>query len=126
MVIDNPEVEESLFPHAGEIMQDPSLCLSVYAHGRMNSWVYYRPTRIDQNTIVMRDLDCGMVRTPVWWTPEYWQERLKDGIWRHVGNWEFVRADDPAADSIAWCHRDPNSAGREMYRLQQELERYLN
>lgn len=90
----------------------PSKAMSMYGM----HWHY--PVAIELGDIVMRDSDCGLAK-PTWTiTPEEWERRASVyGLWRKVGFWSFAEADDPAADAIAFCERNPHSAGRELYRL---------
>jgi hypothetical protein len=82
-------------------------------------WHY--PVEIAMGDIVMRDSDCGLAK-PTWTiTTEEWERRVRlYGLWKKVGMWSFVPADDPAAAAIALCERDPHVAGRELHRLRME------
>lgn len=85
------------------------------------SWVH--PTAIEYGMIVVKDSDCD--RHTWRWTPDEWALHVADGgLWRQVGRWDFAPADDPAADDIAWCHRCPEAAGRELYRLRKFEARF--
>lgn len=79
-------------------------------------WHY--PVGIEFGDIIMRDSDCGEAK-PTWKiTVDEWRRRVDEyGLWKRVGMWDFARADDEAADAIAYCHRSPESAGRELHRL---------
>lgn len=85
-------------------------------------WEY--PVEIKDNRIIMRDSDCGLSKPTIPITYERWKKRYDTyGLWRSVGLWDFTKADDPAADCIRWCHSNPNSAGRELYRLRKILKK---
>uniref|UniRef100_A0A6H1Z8L8 Uncharacterized protein n=1 Tax=viral metagenome TaxID=1070528 RepID=A0A6H1Z8L8_9ZZZZ len=46
------------------------------------------------------------------------KEHIKQhGVYRQVGIYQFVRADDPAASCIQYAHQYPEAAGRELYDL---------
>jgi len=79
------------------------------------------PIAIDGDSIVLRDGDCGLARPTVTITVDEWRDLVQRGLYRRVGFWDFAPADDPAADEIAFCHRHPQSAGRELHRLRQRL-----
>ena len=84
-------------------------------------WAY--PDRIELGDVVMRDADCGLAKPTFVWTLAEWSENvLRHGLWRKVGMWDFVRADDEAAEAIAFCHRSPGAAGRELHRLRNEAK----
>jgi len=85
------------------------------------SWDY--PVGIELGNIVLRDSDCGLVK-PTWEiTTDEWRERVEHyGLYKKVGFWSFVPADDPAASTIAFCERHPHSAGRELYKLRMEAK----
>ncbi len=86
-------------------------------------WAY--PDHIELGNIVMRDSDCGLAKpTFVWTTDEWADNRRKHKLWRKVGMWDFVLADDLAASAIAYCHRSPDSAGRELHRLREAADGY--
>lgn len=79
-------------------------------------WAY--PDRIELGDIIMRDSDCGLAKPTFTWTAAQWSEnRKRHGLWRRVGMWDFVAADDPAASDIRFCHQSPDAAGRELHRL---------
>jgi hypothetical protein len=84
--------------------------------------LWYRPIRIEHDEIVMLWGDCGNPNRPEdlsRWTPEQWRECVTEegaGLYRRVGMWDFVPANDPAADLIADAHRYPESVARELYR----------
>lgn len=68
--------------------------------------------------VVVRDSDCEPRRSEETWTREKWDEAVeKGGLWRSVGMWSFAPWDDPAAGAVAFAHRNPDSAGREIHRL---------
>ena len=84
-------------------------------------WAY--PDSIELGNIVMRDSDCGLAKPTFIWTTDQWEENQKQcGLWRKVGMWSFVRAEDPAADEIALCHCSPEWAGQELARLRARVE----
>jgi hypothetical protein len=73
---------------------------------------------------VIRDGDCGEVRPTRTIPRAEFDQRVRDyGLWRKVGLWDFTRADDPAANVIAYCHRSPQSAGHMLWRYQERLRR---
>jgi len=88
-------------------------------HSSDMGWHY--PDSIRLGNIVMRDSDCGSVR-PTWEiTTDEWSERVeKYGLWKMVGIWEFVPADDPAADCVRSAFANPAGAGADVYRLRKE------
>jgi hypothetical protein len=87
---------------------------------RDNNWQY--PVEITPEGVVMRQSDCGTVRPTVVITIECWRERIKlYGLYKKVGMWSFVKADDPAAGDIAFCERSPHSGGRRIHRLEAEV-----
>jgi len=91
----------------------------------LDPWTWRYPVGIEHGNILMRDSDCGLAKPVMTWTTDQWRERVSpegDGLYRKVGMWDFVPADDPAVDCIRWCHSAPESAGRELYRLRQEIE----
>lgn len=94
--------------------------------GTFNSWLFAYPVGIELGDIIMRDSDCGLAKEPMIWTPAEWSERVGiidgSGLYRQVGFWDFVPANEPAADCIRYCHSAPSSAGRELYRLRREVE----
>lgn len=79
---------------------------------------YWHPLSIQDGNIVLRDSDLGQRTRTI--TTDEWAELAEHGVWQLVGIWDFVRADDPAAGAIAYCHRNPNAAGRELYQHRQE------
>lgn len=80
------------------------------------SWGY--PVEIKVGNIIMRDSDSGAVR-PTWEiTTACWAENeAKFGLWKKIGLWLFIPADDPAANDIRFAELNPTAAGREIYRL---------
>lgn len=88
----------------------------------MSTWgmTWHYPVAIELGDVVMRYSDCGLAKPTLKITIAEWTERVTTyGLWRLVGGWSFVRADDPAARCIKHCHHSPDSAGRELYRLRQ-------
>ena len=87
--------------------------------GKETRWVYRYPVSIDGEIVVMRDSDCGLAKPSMRWTLDEWRTHVKDGggLLRQVWFWDFAPAEDPAADAIEFCHRSPESAGRELFRL---------
>lgn len=89
----------------------------------MHGMHWHYPVAIELGDVVMRDSDCGLAR-PTWKiTIDEWRERVERyGLWKSVGLWEFVPAEDPTASCIAYCHRNPNAAGMELYWLRKRIE----
>ena len=88
-------------------------------------WQY--PDKIEDDKIIMRDSDCGSVKPVIPIDFEEWDRRIKEfGLWKKVGLWSFVEADNPAAECIKFCHKDPESAGRELYRIRKLLSELRN
>jgi hypothetical protein len=81
-------------------------------------WI--QPVQIVDGNIEMRNSAGGL---DTWFiTPEEWAERVAQyGLWKMVGMWSFVPADDPAAAEIAFAHRCPDAAGQQLYRLKQRI-----
>ena len=99
----------------------PAKAMSVYGM----HWHY--PVGIELGNIVMRDSDCGLAK-PTWAiTTDEWSKRVDSyGLWRKIGLWKFVLADDPAASDIEFCHQNPHGAGRELFRLKQRVDEARN
>ena len=80
----------------------------------------------DRKLITMIDADCGTVDRSWDITYEQWTEGFNTyGLWKKVGMWEFVKADDPAASNIRYCNHNPEGAGRHLYNCEiriKELE----
>lgn len=79
------------------------------------------PVGIEWGMIMLMRSDCGREAFAI--TPEEWARRAEGGLWRMVGGWSFVLASDPAADDIAFAHRSPSAAGRQLARLRAENAR---
>ena len=77
-----------------------------------------------ENEVVIRDGDCGEVRSTRTILREEFDRRVRDyGLWRKVGMWDFVPAEDPAANKVAFCHRSPQTAGHMLHRYSERLRR---
>ncbi len=88
----------------------------------LNSMHYRYPVDIERGNIIMRDSDCGLAKPTMEWTTDRWSEEVAAwGLCKMVGMWDFVPADDPAADIISLAHRNPTWAGQEIYRLRQQV-----
>ena len=84
---------------------------------------WHQPLAINLGMIQMCKSDCGTAWDSWEITVEEWVERVREcGLWRNVGMWNFVPADDPAASTMRQAHRSPGWAGREVYRLRIEVE----
>jgi hypothetical protein len=91
--------------------------------GGLSFW-YPDKEQPDPDAVVIRDGDCGEVRPTRTIPRAEFDQRVRDyGLWRKVGLWDFTRADDPAANVIAYCHRSPQSAGHMLWRYQERLRR---
>lgn len=100
----------------------------LYVCGRyrtpLGGFSFEYPVAIELGNIVLRDGDCGLAKEPRIITTEEWERLVSGGgLWRKVGLWDFVPADDDAADDIAWCHSSPESAGRALHRLRSAASR---
>lgn len=84
-----------------------------------------RPVRVEDDKIIMEDGDCGGCK-PTWSiTFEEWERCVEQyGLWKSAGIWSFIPFDDPAANAIRLCERDPHSAGRRLYELEEIVKRY--
>lgn len=92
--------------------------------GGMSWWYPDKEQPDPENTVVIRDGDCGEVRPTRAISREEFDRRVRDyGLWRSVGLWSFTRADDPAANLIRSCERNPHGAGHRIYRLEERLRR---
>jgi hypothetical protein len=92
---------------------------------------YRRPRAVrPDGSVVIRDSDCEPAQTERIWSRTEWDAAVAaGGLWRRVGIWDFVLADDPAADEIAFCYRSREAAGRKLLALSQRvaaLERVLD
>jgi hypothetical protein len=77
-----------------------------------------------EREVVIRDGDCGEVRPTSTISREEFDQRVRDyGLWRSVGLWSFVPADDLAVSAIRYTNAYPDSAGRELHRLRERLRR---
>lgn len=97
------------------------LCIAGRYRTHMGGPSYEYPVDIRLGNIVLRDADCGLVKPVRVITTDEWA-RLTPPLWRQVGFWDFAPADDPAISEIAFCHHNPESAGRELYRLRKMLQ----
>jgi hypothetical protein len=92
--------------------------------GGMSFWFVDTEQPDPENTVVIRDGDCGEVRRPHTIPRAEFDDRVKRfGLWKQTGLWDFARADDPAVPSIRYCHRNPAAAGTELYRVRERLRR---
>ena len=92
------------------------LHVGVFVKGRWPSpWTWCYPDHIENGNIIMRDSDCGLAKPTFSWTTDEWAARVNSGgLWRQVGMWDFVRAEDAAADDIRYAHSNPEGAGRRL------------
>jgi hypothetical protein len=81
--------------------------------------IYFRyPIEIRNGNIIMRDADCGLAKPTIEITTDEWAKRVKEfGLFKKVGLYRFVSADNPAASCIRYCETNPEAAGEELYRL---------
>jgi hypothetical protein len=87
-------------------------------HGHLSWWYPDAEQPDPENEVVLRDGDCGLARPTRTISRAEWDERVEEyGLWKSVGMWSFVPADEPAAGVIRYCHAHPEAAGRELYRL---------
>jgi hypothetical protein len=83
---------------------------------------WWRPVAIDLGDVVLRDSSLSHLEYRL--TVGEWADRVRQyGLWKMVGMWSFVPADDPAAGVVAMCERYPQSAGHELYDLRQERDK---
>ena len=110
------QVEDAISRHLH--LGGPAKTTSMYGM----HWHY--PVGIIYGDIEMRDSDCGLVKNSWTITTAEWEERVeKYGLYKSVGLWEFVPADDPAVAEIRSASRCPTAAGRALYDARQEIER---
>ena len=94
----------------------------------MGGACWWRVLRIEAGNIMLLRGDGGQ-ECREWdrltWTQEQWREHVTidgAGLFRKVGFWSFTPVNNPAADAIAYCHRDPCGAGHELHLLRELLE----
>ncbi len=75
------------------------------------------PVEVLLEEIVLRDGDCGLAKPTRAIAADEWTRCAMSGLWKKVGLWSFVKADDEAADAIRFCHEFPSAAGTELHRL---------
>ena len=105
-----------------EIEADLSNKRRCFPHGTtpLGGVDFVRPVAIKDARVVLQDIDGGHRRYEVSFA-EY--RELRKHPMRHIGIWEFVAENDPAADTVAFAVRDPQAAGYALYRARQEIER---
>ena len=95
-----------------------------FAHGQtpLSRSDFRRPdrqTRDDEKPVFLRSID---LKHRGEWVTEAEYMRLRQYPMRHIGIWEFVPENDPAADRVAWAVSNPSAAGRRIYELEKSLE----
>ncbi len=77
------------------------------------------PKEIKDGKVFLRSIDGGHRG---YWVEEAEYMRLRQYPQRHIGIWEFVSEDDPAAQHVAWAVSNPQAAGRRIYELEKNFE----
>ena len=79
---------------------------------------------VELGNILLLNADCPTTHSPVSVSPETFAELCGMGkrFLQKVGMWDFVPADDPAADLIRYAHRDPAAVGRMLFEARQKIQ----